>query len=168
MTITSETITIPVGEATMNAYVARPESGRAPAMIVFQEAYGVTEQLQDVARRLAQQGYLAIAPELFHRSAAPGFIAPYTNFAAIVPHMEIATTEAIEEDVRAVYEWLLGDRQVDPGHIGSIGFCMGGRASFIANSVIPLKAAVSFYGGGLVPKLLPKAGQQHGPVLFLW
>jgi carboxymethylenebutenolidase len=45
---------------------------------------------------------------------------------------------------------------------------MGGRASFLANSGLPLKAAVSFYGGGLVPNLLPRAFQQNGPILFFW
>ena len=45
---------------------------------------------------------------------------------------------------------------------------MGGRASFLANSALPLKAAISFYGGGLVPALLPRAAQQHAPILFFW
>jgi carboxymethylenebutenolidase len=45
---------------------------------------------------------------------------------------------------------------------------MGGAASFVANSGISFKAAISFYGGGIVPALLPRAEQQHGPVLFFW
>jgi carboxymethylenebutenolidase len=45
---------------------------------------------------------------------------------------------------------------------------MGGRASFLANSGLPLKAAISFYGGGIVPALLPRAAEQHGPILFFW
>ena len=45
---------------------------------------------------------------------------------------------------------------------------MGGRVSFLANSALPLKAAISFYGGGIVPALLPRAAQQHGPILFFW
>jgi carboxymethylenebutenolidase len=168
MTITTETITLQVADGDMAAYVARPESGKAPAIIVLQEAFGVNDHIKDVSRRLAQQGYLAIAPELFHRTALAGFTAAYTNFASIVPHMEAATPDAITEDVKAVYEWLLGERQVDPGHIGSIGFCMGGRASFVANAVLPLKAAVSYYGGGIAPGLLHLVADQRAPMLFAW
>jgi carboxymethylenebutenolidase len=45
---------------------------------------------------------------------------------------------------------------------------MGGRAAFVANAVLPLQAAVSFYGGGIAPGLLPRAAQQHGPLLLIW
>ncbi len=168
MTITTETVSLKVAGGEMAAYVARPESGRAPAIIVLQEAFGVNDHIMDVARRLAQQGYLAIAPELFHRTAPAGFTAAYTNFASIVEHMQAATPEAITEDVRAVYEWLLGERQVDPGHIASIGFCMGGRASFLANATLPLKAAVSYYGVGIAPGLLHLVPEQRAPILFAW
>jgi carboxymethylenebutenolidase len=45
---------------------------------------------------------------------------------------------------------------------------MGGRVSYLANTGLPLKAAISFYGGGIAPALLPRAPQSHGPVLFFW
>jgi carboxymethylenebutenolidase len=52
--------------------------------------------------------------------------------------------------------------------IASIGFCMGGRASFLANATVPLQAAISFYGGGIAPGLLPQAASLHAPMLFFW
>ena len=168
MTITTDNIIIPVAGSDMGAYVARPETGKAPALIVLQEAFGVNDHIKDVTRRLAQQGYVAIAPELFHRTAPVGFTAGYGDFALLGDHFYAVTAESITEDMLAVHEWLLGDRQVDPGHIGAIGFCLGGRASYIANAKLPLKAAVSYYGGGIVPNLLPLAAEQHGPILFAW
>ena len=168
MTITTDTIRLSVTGSEMNAYVARPESGRAPAMIVLQEAFGVNDHIKDVTRRLAQQGYVAIAPELFHRTAPPGFTAGYTDYASLAPHFQGITTEGIADDLHATYDWLVGDSQVDKSRIGSIGFCMGGRASFIANAKLPLQAAVSYYGGGIAPNLLDLAGEQHGPILFCW
>jgi carboxymethylenebutenolidase len=57
---------------------------------------------------------------------------------------------------------------VIPDKIGAIGFCLGGRAAFIANATLPLGAAISFYGGGIAPDLLPLAGRQYGPLLMFW
>ncbi len=174
MTITSESIILKSGGPSvvagcdMGAFVARPETGRAPGLIVFQEAFGVNDHIKDVTRRFAQQGYLAIAPELFHRTAPMGFTGDYADFPSIAPHFQAITPEAIAEDVHAAYDWLLKDAQCDTEHIGSIGFCMGGRVSFIANAELPLKAAVSFYGGGIAQGLLHRVPDQHGPMLFFW
>src|SRR5512135_2809806 len=73
---------------TMSAYVARPAGGgRHPGLLVFQEAFGVNAHIRDVTERFAREGYLAISPELFHRTA-PGLEAGYTNFAEVMPHMQ--------------------------------------------------------------------------------
>jgi carboxymethylenebutenolidase len=69
-------------------------------------------------------------------------------------------------DLNATYDLLKGDVQVDGDRIGSVGFCMGGRASFLANATLPLKAAVSYYGGGIADQLLPRAKDQNGPILL--
>ena len=58
--------------------------------------------------------------------------------------------------------------QVKPKEISSVGFCMGGRTSFLANSVVPLRAAVSFYGGGIAPGLLDRASKVQAPSLLIW
>jgi carboxymethylenebutenolidase len=168
MTITTETIVLKSGDSEMGAYIARPESGRAPGLIVLQEAFGVNDHIKDVAKRFAQQGYLAIAPELFHRTAPPGFAPDYGDFASLAPHMQGLSTDGIAEDVRAAFSWLIQDAQCDRERIGSIGFCMGGRGSFIANAQLPLKAAVSFYGGGIAPNLLEFVPEESGPMLFFW
>jgi len=153
----------------MSAFVARPDtSGPHPGLLVFQEAYGVNGHIRDVAERFAGQGYVAIAPELFHRTAPPGFEAPYGDFAIVRPHYEAISPEAAESDVQSAYDWLRSNPCVKQDEISCVGFCMGGRVSFIANSVLPLRAAVSFYGGGIAPDLLDRAGAQHGPILLIW
>lgn len=160
--------TIPVADKTeMRVFVARPEgAGKFPGILVFQEAYGVNAHIRDVTQRFARIGYVAAAPELFHRTA-PGFEGQYDDFSSTTPHMKALTNEGLEGDVRATFDLLRNDRACD-GRIASIGFCMGGRVSFLANSILPLAAAVSFYGGGIAPGLLDRAPKQHAKLLLFW
>jgi len=152
----------------MSAYIAFPEgSGPFPAMIVLQEAFGVNGHIRSVTDRLAREGYIAIAPELFHRTAPVGFEGAYNDFAALAPHFQVITTETLEADIQAAYDWLLGQKNVQQNKIGCIGFCLGGKASFIANTFLPLAAAISFYGGG-VHTLANRAVNMKAPQLFFW
>jgi len=167
--IGTQNVTLQVGEGSaMNAYVARPADGKAhPGLLVFQEAFGVNEHIRDVTERCARAGVVAIAPELFHRTAT-GFEARYTDFPSTVPHIKAMSVEGLTQDIRAAYDFLVGDPQVRKDAIASIGFCMGGRASFLANATVPLQAAISFYGGGIAPALLPQVASLHATMLFFW
>ena len=157
------------GTSPMAAYVARPASGGPhPGLIVFQEAFGVNAHIRDVTERFAAQGYVAIAPELFHRTAPAGFEGNYKDFPSVKPHYQAVTNEAAEADTRVTYDWLHSNSHVNAERISSVGFCMGGRVSFLANSLVPLRAAVSFYGGGIAPGLLDRAASLHGPALLIW
>jgi carboxymethylenebutenolidase len=164
--IASEKTEVEVGDGTrMGAYWARPlGGGRRPGVLVLQEAFGVTAHIRDVADRFAREGFTALAPELFHRTA-PGFEGSYADFAAVKPHYEAVTSETLSADLSAAHAWLL--ERGGAADVGAGGFCMGGRAAFLADAVLPLKAAVSFYGAGL-PALLDRAPRLSGPVLFFW
>ena len=152
----------------MNAFVVIPEGkGPFPAVIVFQEAFGVNAHIKDVAGRIANEGYIAIAPELFHRTAPPGFESGYTDFSLVMPHFQAINTDTLINDSRAAYDWLYAQDNVIKDKIGCIGFCLGGRASFIANSALPLAASVSFYGGSS-HTVADLAATLHGPQLFFW
>jgi carboxymethylenebutenolidase len=157
------------GGSEMRVYIARPEAAatKVPGVIVLQEAFGVNGYIQDVTRRIARLGYVAAAPELYHRTA-PGFAGDYENKEPSMKQMQAVTDQGMEADLHAVYDWLKTDRQVDASHIGSVGYCMGGRASFFANAVLPLQAAVSYYGAGIAPTLLSRAKDQHAPILLFW
>ena len=166
--VTQEAVLHVADGSTMNACVARPaDSSVHPGLLVFQEAYGVNAHIREVTERFARAGVVAIAPELFHRTAV-GFEGNYADFSSAVPHMQAMSVEGLTQDIRAAYDWLLGDPQVRKQSIASIGFCMGGRASFLANATVPLQAAISFYGGGIAPALLPQAASLHAPMLFFW
>jgi carboxymethylenebutenolidase len=164
-----EKITLPVSDGTgMDAYVSRPDtSGNFPGLIVLQEAFGVNRHIRNVADRFAQEGHFAIAPELFHRTA-PGFEGDYNNFNSVTPHMRAMTVEGTEADLRACFEWLKKQKTIQPENISSVGYCMGGRVSFLANAILPLRAAASYYGGGIAAGLLDKATSLHAPMLFFW
>jgi len=165
-----EKITLQVADGTqMDAYVSRPEKqgSSIPGLIVLQEAFGVNAHIRKVADRFAEQGYLAIAPELFHRTAR-GFEGDYNNFNSVTPHMRAMTTEGAEADLRATFEWLKKQPAVQADSISSVGYCMGGRISFLANAILPLRAAASYYGGGIAPGLLDRAPTLHAPMLFFW
>lgn len=140
---------------------------KRPGVIVFQEAFGVNHHIRDLTARLAREGYFAAAPELFHRTG-PGFETGYTDFSVVVPHMKAVNAATLEADALATYGWMQTQGGCDGGRVGAIGFCLGGRATFVANSVIPLRAGASFYGGGIAPDLLPLAAKQHGPILLVW
>src|SRR5450755_1907332 len=100
--------------STARAFVARPADGRrAPGLLLFQEAFGVNNHIRDVAARLAGQGYVVIAPEMFHRSAGPGFEASYSDFDTVRPHMAALNADDIVADARSAHEFLLADANVD-------------------------------------------------------
>jgi carboxymethylenebutenolidase len=170
MEIVREKTELAVADGTrMGAYVARPEGGGPhPGLLLFQEAFGVNHHIRSVGDRFAAEGYVVIAPELFHRTAPAGFEVSYTDFPAVRPHMQAVTPETAEHDIRAAYAWLRANTQVKADAISSIGFCLGGRVSFIANSIVPLRGAVSFYGGGIAPALLDRVAKLQAPSLFVW
>lgn len=161
------TVSVP-NETSMDIYVATPKgNGPFPAVMVFQEAFGVTSHIRSIADRLAAQGYVAVAPELFHRTAAAGFEGSYTDFASVMPHYNALTTEALEADINATYTWLQQQTTVIKNKIGCIGFCMGGKVSMIANMILPLSAAISYYGS-LTQPLIDRLPELHAPQLLFW
>jgi carboxymethylenebutenolidase len=168
--ILKEKVELSVEDGTrMAAYVARPKyAGPHPGLLVFQEAFGVNHHIRSVTERFAAEGYVAIAPELFHRTAPAGFEASYTDYPAVMPHFQAVMPETAEADIRSAYERLRLNPEVKTNEISCIGFCLGGRVSFIANSSVSLRAAVSFYGGGIAPGLLDRASRLQAPSLFIW
>lgn len=152
----------------MQAYAIRPASaGRKPGLILFQEAYGVNAHIRDVAARFAARGFVVIAPELYHRTGTR-VEGSYDDFAALGPHFNAVSSDTIAADARAAHAWLIAQPDVDANRIATIGYCMGGRAAFVANLELPLAAAVTYYGGGIAPHLLDRVPQLHAPHLFCW
>jgi carboxymethylenebutenolidase len=173
--VKTETLNLQVDDGTtMRAYMAQPQgSGKFPGMLVFQEAFGVDKHIRDVTERFATEGYIAIAPELFHRTAPPGFEGNTSDFQSVMPHVMALNDKDAEADVRGAHKVLLRQSAIDAQRIACVGFCMGGRVSFLANLVLPLRAAISFYGGGIAksergPGLLHRAEQAKAPIFLFW
>ena len=161
-------VDVPVKDGTtMPAYVARPAEQRdGPGILVLQDQFGVTGFLRDTADRFARLGFTAIAPALYHRTGV--FEMSYEDgYDANKPHHKAVTWDWQIADAEAAFDWLLGDG-ISSDRIGAMGFCMGGRLAYLANAHRPLRAAISFYGGGIVPDFLPLAQAQRAPILMFW
>jgi carboxymethylenebutenolidase len=149
----TRTLELETSDGPMPVYEARPDGDATRAVIVIQEAFGVNDHIEDVTRRFAEAGYHAVAPHLFHR--AGGGTAPYGDFSKVIPLYEKLDDAGLLVDLDATREHLhqagSSDRQ-----IGIVGFCFGGRVTFLAALRRRLGAAVGFYGGGIVTQRFPQ------------
>jgi carboxymethylenebutenolidase len=147
------TFELETADGPMAVYEARPDGDTKGAVIVIQEAFGVNDHIEDVTRRFAEAGYHAVAPHLFHR--AGGGTAPYGDFSKVLPLYEKLDDAGLLVDLDATVEQLhqagWSDRE-----IGIVGFCFGGRVTFLAALRRRLGAAVGFYGGGIVTQRFPQ------------
>jgi len=133
---------ITVDSQPMGLYTAFPPSqGSSPAVVVIQHAWGVDEFTRTMVDRLAEAGYVAAAPQLYHR---------LTQEANGLEMMKQLRDTQVIADVDATIDWLAEQSQVDGDRIGIIGFCMGGRVSYLMAAANPLiKASVVYYGGNI-------------------
>jgi carboxymethylenebutenolidase len=149
----TDTITLETADGPLPCYEAIPDSGSSTGVVVIQEAFGVNDHIEDVCRRVADAGHHAVAPHLFHR--AGGGTAPYGDFSKVLPLFEGLTDDAILMDVDAAVARLDAAGIAAPS-TGLVGFCMGGRVSFLVAAERALGAAVGFYGGGIVTARFPQ------------
>lgn len=173
MEIRGEYVELSVNDGTkMRAWTSRPKEGGAHSgLLVFQEAFGVNAHIRDIAGRFAREGFVVVAPELFHRTG-PGFGGRYDDISSAMPHMKALNDTSMAADHRAAYDWLRGAIGETPP-ICAVGYCMGGRASFLAAITLPLAAAISYYGGGIAPNasnpgLLGRASGIQSRLLMFW
>ena len=164
----------PSGGITVPAYMARPQAGANwPIVLVVQEIFGVHEHIKDVCRRLAKQGYLAVAPELYVRQGDPKTQPDIQAIMqTIVPKVPDAQVMA---DLDAAADWAasLGGNSE---RLAITGFCWGGRIVWLyAARNDRVKAAVAWYGrlAGIVNDNTPRhpldiAAQLKAPVLGLY
>ncbi|WNN48442.1 dienelactone hydrolase family protein [Siccibacter colletis] len=138
--------TIPTQGDNMPAWHARPKevSGPLPVVIVIQEIFGVHEHIRDICRRLALEGYLAVAPELYFRQ---GDASEYTDIQALLSNLVSKVPDAqVLADLDHVANWA-GRNGGDAHRLMVTGFCWGGRIAWLYAAHNPqLKAAVAWYG----------------------
>lgn len=151
--------------------VHTPTGTAKGGVIVVQEAFGVNDHIEDVCRRFAAKGWLAVAPHLFHRSGDPKL--GYGSFDEVMPHMKELTAEGIFTDIDAASSHL-ADAGFGVDAQGVVGFCMGGTVALVVGAERQVGAAVTFYGGGVTtgrfgfPPLVDVAPKLRAPWLGLF
>ena len=156
--IRTQMVEYPDGKGgTLMAYVARPAGdGTYPAVVVIQEWWGLNDHIKDVTNRLAAEGFVALAPDLYH-----GAVTSEPNEARKLV-MELDQETAVAE-IRSAVDFLLAQEYVAGPTVGITGFCMGGGLTLqVALVEERLGAAIPWYGAPLAPE---QAGQVKAPVL---
>ncbi|MES2861601.1 MAG: dienelactone hydrolase family protein [Pseudomonadota bacterium] len=143
--LVTETVSYPSDGFDLPAYVARPAGeGPFPVVIVVSEIFGLHAYIQDVCRRLAKEGYAAIAPAFFVRVEDPAPIADMQRVMAIVG---AAGYEQVMGDVSATLEWASAQLWANSDKVGITGFCWGGKVVWQAAARFPaIDAGVAWYG----------------------
>jgi carboxymethylenebutenolidase len=126
--------------------VHEPDGAAKGGLLVIQEAFGVNEHIEDVGRRFAAEGWLAVAPHLFHRTGDPKL--GYDDLGPVMPHMKALTADGILADVDAGIAHLEA-AGFPSNDIGVVGFCMGGTVTLVTAVRRDVGAGVTFYGGGV-------------------
>src|SRR6188472_3218923 len=152
MEIKTERVHINVDGKTMGGYLARPADDAAhPGVIVFMEIFGVNSHIREVTERVAREGYVALAPDFFHRTG-PGVEYGYDQNGMTEGIKLLSQLKASEivADARAALSFLKRKNFVKGDRIGAMGFCVGGHVTYLTACETDIKAAASFYGGGIV------------------
>jgi carboxymethylenebutenolidase len=154
MEIVKQEVTLQTGGGKMSCHLARPAGGGPhPGLAVLMEAFGLNDQIKRMADRFAAEGFVAIAPNLYHRQ--PDNVVGYDDLPGAFKLMGTIKYDEVVGDVNAAINHLKGMKEVKP-RIGTTGFCMGGTLAFLAacrNSEVA--ATVPFYGGGMTTSRQP-------------
>jgi carboxymethylenebutenolidase len=161
----TETIAMPDG-GTMGAQAALPASGSGPGMLVLMEIFGVGSYIVRATERLAELGYVALAPDLYRR-VEPGFAVEHDEaglgraFAA----MGRLDLPGAVEDAAVALAYLRGLPEVGGASAGVLGFCLGGTLAYGVAAAADPAVAVCYYGSGIA-EALDDADRIDCPVLF--
>jgi carboxymethylenebutenolidase len=165
--------TVQLDPALKGYYVTPTTKGQHPAIIVIMEAFGLNDYIKSVCDRLAQAGYAALAPDFYHGSTFP-----YTDVNGAVAKLKTLKDDVVMAEFGKGTDFLGKRAEVKQGGVGVIGFCMGGRYTFLANAVqaSKVKAGVSFYGGGIAANpdalgranLLPQVDKMVAPIMLMY
>jgi carboxymethylenebutenolidase len=169
MPVPSRYVTVATDGGSFDAYCAMPSSGRGPGLLMFQEIFGINDNMRGLAERMADAGYVTVIPDMFwrieRRFERKGEEGMRDAF-AMVQRFDWDLGAA---DIQATHRHLLGVPGCN-GKVGAIGFCFGGTLAFIAatRSRVDgrgLDAAVCYYGSA-INDMIQFAGDLDCPTLF--
>jgi carboxymethylenebutenolidase len=156
-----ERVDVPTPDGTADAILAVPAEGdQHPGVLVYMDAFGLRPRLEEMARRIAAEGYVVLVPNVFYRSGrAPvvdlGDLSLPENRATIFdklgPLMAALTPEPAMRDATAYLDFLATDDRVSPGPVATVGYCMGGALALRTAAHAPerVAAVASFHAGRL-------------------
>jgi len=178
MKIVTERVEIPLEDGgTMGGYLARPDQGGPhPAVLVYMEIFGINGHIRDIAERVAREGYVALAPDYFHRTG-PGIELGYDEAGmsqGIALLGKLVASEMIS-DARSAVDYLR-EREDTTDKMGCMGFCIGGHMAYLTAAESDVDATASFYGGGIAadagpggePSTLGRTSGINGRILCLF
>jgi carboxymethylenebutenolidase len=166
MSITSKTVSITAADGgVFNAYLALPEGGPGPALVLLQEIFGVNRHLRELADRYAEEGYVTIAPDLFWR-LQPGVELGYSE-ADVKAAFDFYGRFDPDQAIKDVADTIRALRAMPEcnGKVGAIGFCLGGMLAYLTAARCNIEAAVSYYGVG-IEKQLNETGAVRCPMVL--
>ncbi len=147
----SETATIETlsGDRTFGAYVARPEGTPRAAIVVIQEIFGVNPGIRRKCNRLAEAGYLAVAPDLFWRIEPEVELDPDVDaeFQRALELMGKFDQDQGIRDIEAAIHWIRRSEGV--AKVGAVGYCLGGRLAYMTAARTDVDASVGYYAVGI-------------------
>lgn len=149
--IRTANVKVPNGDLEISSYLAQPVgAGPFPAIIVIQEIFGVNTHIREVTEKIAQEGYVAIAPAIYQRQA-PGFEVGYSEEDLKLGRKYKEQTKASEllSDIQATINYLKKLPTVTGDKFGCTGFCFGGHVTYLAATLPEIQATASFYGAGI-------------------
>lgn len=149
-------VEFPSNGSTCGGYLAAP-SGTGPGVIVIQEWWGIVDHIKDVCDRLAAEGFVALAPDLYHGKAT----AEPDEAGKLLMSLNV---EQAGKDMSGAYDFLVGRDEVEPKKVGSIGFCAGGTLALQIATLKPLRACAAFYPYPFTD--YPDLSRVEGPVQF--
>ena len=143
--------------STCEGYLAVPVSGSGPGVVVLQEWWGLVDHIMDVCDRFAAEGFVALAPDLYHGESATS----PDDAQKLMMALNIGKTE---KDMKGTVKYLLGLDETTGETVGTVGFCMGGQLSLYAACENPkVGACVVYYG--IHPAVKPDLAKLNAPVL---
>jgi carboxymethylenebutenolidase len=135
------------GARRFDGYLARPQAGRGPGLVIFTEMWGVAPSKTEMAEDYARRGFCALVPNMFWRSEFTGVV-PFDQADKAWQRLKAFDWQRAVDDARTAVQWLRASPHCT-GNVAAIGFCMGGRGAFLAAAHAGADAAVSLYALGI-------------------
>jgi len=180
MVITTEYVDIPAPGSPMRMFVAAPKApGKYPGIVCYSDIFQLSGPTLRSVSRLAGYGFVAAAPEIYHRVAPAGLVIPFDAAGRTLGQDDAAKTPVahFDEDRLAALDYLAKHPSVAQGQLGAMGFCIGGHLAFRAALDPAVRATVCFYGTGIHDRKLgqdrdagslARASEIRGKLLMVW